>query len=242
MEPHAGSPQVWSCFQPTENTCKGPTINFFGCLYNANGLHMDLEKVDAVHALPAPMNVTELQEFLGMVTYLSPYHLWPVHSNHPSARTPEKRCQLHLECQLCCCFSVSQSSCHQQHHPQILWPVTACDHTSQCLTGRSRCSTPTEQQTHSFASKALTDAECRYANIEREMLAVVFRAERFCTYVYWWSFMIKSDQKPLESISRKNLADMPAWFQCMMLCPQGYDLTIHYCPGKEMVIPDTLSI
>ena len=33
----------------------------------------DLEKVDAVHALPAPKNVTELQEFLGMVTYLSPF-------------------------------------------------------------------------------------------------------------------------------------------------------------------------
>ena len=27
----------------------------------------------------------------------------------------------------------------------------------------------------------------------------------------------------------------------MMLCLQGYDFTIHYCPGKEMVIPDTLS-
>ena len=27
----------------------------------------------------------------------------------------------------------------------------------------------------------------------------------------------------------------------MMLCLQGYDFTIHYCPGKEMVIPDMLS-
>ena len=92
-----------------------------------------------------------------------------------------------------------------------------------------------------FASKALTDAECRYATIEREMLAVVFRAEHFCIYVYGWSFMIKSDHKPLESISRKSLADTPAQLQHMMLCLQGYDLTIHYCPGKEMVIPDTLS-
>ena len=33
---------------------------------------------------------------------------------------------------------------------------------------------------------------------------------------------------------------MPAWLQCMMLHLQGYDLTIHYCPGKEMVIPDML--
>ena len=53
--------------------------------------------------------------------------------------------------------------------------------------------------------------------------------------------MTKSDHKPLESISRKNLADMPAWLQCMMLCLQRYDFTIGYCPGKEMVIPDMLS-
>ena len=52
---------------------KAPAINFFGCLHNANGVHPDLEKVDAVHALPAPTNVTELQEFLDMVTYLSPF-------------------------------------------------------------------------------------------------------------------------------------------------------------------------
>ena len=92
-----------------------------------------------------------------------------------------------------------------------------------------------------FASKALTKTECRYANIEREMLAAVFGAERFHTYVYGWSFTIESDHKLLESISRKNLADTPAWLQRMMLCLQGYNFTIRYCPGKEMVIPDTLS-
>ena len=92
-----------------------------------------------------------------------------------------------------------------------------------------------------FASKALTDAKHRYSNIEREMLAIVFGAERFCTYVYGWSFMIKSDHKLLESISRKNLAEMPPWLQCMMLCLQGYNFTIHYHPGWEMVIPDMLS-
>ena len=35
-----------------------------------------------------------------------------------------------------------------------------------------------------FARKALTDAECRYANIEREMLAVVFGAERFLLHLW----------------------------------------------------------
>ena len=52
---------------------KAQAINFFGCLYDANGIHPDPGKVDAVHALPAPTNITELQEFLGLVTYLSPF-------------------------------------------------------------------------------------------------------------------------------------------------------------------------
>ena len=52
---------------------KAQAINFFGCLYNANGVHPDLGKVNAVHTLPAPINITELQEFLGLVTYLSPF-------------------------------------------------------------------------------------------------------------------------------------------------------------------------
>ena len=61
-----------------------------------------------------------------------------------------------------------------------------------------------------FASKALTKTEHHYANIERDMLAVVFGVETLRTYIYGRSFTIKSDHKPLESISQKNLADMPA--------------------------------
>ena len=60
-------------FNPQKMHVKAQAINFFGCLYNANGVHPDLEKIDAVHALQASTNVTELKEFLGMVTYLSPF-------------------------------------------------------------------------------------------------------------------------------------------------------------------------
>ena len=55
-------------FNPQKTHVKAQAINFFGCLYDANGVHPDPGKVDAVHALPAPTNITELQEFLGLVT------------------------------------------------------------------------------------------------------------------------------------------------------------------------------
>ena len=87
----------------------------------------------------------------------------------------------------------------------------------------------------------LSETECQCANIEREMLAAIFGVERFQTYIYGRSFTIESDHKPLESISQKNLADMPAHLQCMLLHLQGYDYTFFYCPGKEIALPHTLS-
>ena len=92
-----------------------------------------------------------------------------------------------------------------------------------------------------FASKALTPTEQRYANIEREMLACVFGAERFHTYVFGREFTIESDHKPLEQINLKNLADTPARLQRMLLRLQNYDVTIKYRPGKEMLVADALS-
>ena len=38
-----------------------------------------------------------------------------------------------------------------------------------------------EDQPITFTSKSLTDAETRYANIERELLAIVFACQRFST-------------------------------------------------------------
>ena len=45
----------------------------------------------------------------------------------------------------------------------------------------------------------------------------------------------------LEQIQWKTLADAPACLQQMLLCLQGYDCTIVYHPGKEMLLAYTLS-
>ena len=73
------------------------------------------------------------------------------------------------------------------------------------------------------------------------MLAVVFGTKWFRTYVYGRSFTIQSYHKPLESITKKILADTSAQLQHMLLHLQGYDYVFCYCPGKEMALPDTLS-
>ena len=52
---------------PKKTQVKALMVRFFGCLYDESGVHPDPEKVDVVHVLPTPTNITELQEFLGMV-------------------------------------------------------------------------------------------------------------------------------------------------------------------------------
>ena len=60
-------------FNPKKTQVKAPTVKLFTCLYDEFGVHPDLEKVDNVHALSTPTNITEHQEFLGTVTYLRPF-------------------------------------------------------------------------------------------------------------------------------------------------------------------------
>ena len=228
-------------FNPQKTHVKAQAVNFFGCLYDANGVHLDPGKVNAVHALPAPTNVTELQEFLGLVTYLSPFIPGLSTLTAPLQELLKKDTDFSWNRTYDITFervkeTVISDTTLRYFDPSL--PVTIQVEASQVGLGAALLQ---NGKPVAFASKALTETECRYANIEREMLATVFGAERFHTYVYGWAFMIESDHKPLESISRKNLADIPAQLQCMMLCLQGYNFTIHYHPGKEMVIPDTLS-
>lgn len=85
-----------------------------------------------------------------------------------------------------------------------------------------------------FVSKALTDLEARYANTERELLVVAYGSEKVHTYLYGRSFTVYTDHKPLESIPLKHLTAAPLRLQRILLRLQPYDLTIRYCPGKDM--------
>ena len=192
-------------------------------------------------ALPVPTNVTELQEFLGPVTYLSPFI--PVLSTltAPWHELLKKDADFTWNCTYDAAFqhvkeAVISDTTLWYFDPSL--PMTIQLDASQVGLGAALLQ---NGKPIAFASKAITKTECRYANIEREMLAAIFGAERFQTYVCGRSFTIKSVHKPLESISQKNLADMPAHLQCMLLHLQGYNYTIHYHPGKEMALPDTLS-
>ena len=92
-----------------------------------------------------------------------------------------------------------------------------------------------------FASRALTDTERNYAQIEKELLAIVFGMERFHQFTYGRKVVVESDHKPLEVIHKKPLVSAPKRLQRMLLRLQKYDINIQYKIGKHMYLADTLS-
>ena len=68
-----------------------------------------------------------------------------------------------------------------------------------------------------YASRSLTETERNYAQIEKELLAVVFGMERFENYTYGRHVLVESDHKPLEIIYKKHLLSAPKRLQRMLL-------------------------
>ena len=92
-----------------------------------------------------------------------------------------------------------------------------------------------------YASRALTTTETNYAQIEKELFAIVFGVERFHQYTYGRKVVVDSDHKPLETIFGKPLVSAPRRLQKMFMRLQLYNIEIQYKKGSEMYLADTLS-
>lgn len=104
-------------------------------------------------------------------------------------------------------------------------PVTIQSDASQSGLG---CCLMQEGQPIAFASRALTQAERNYAQIEKEYLSIVFACQRFYNYLYGQDLIAaETDHKSLISL--------------MLMTLKNYSLKVVYKLGQEMFISDTLS-
>ena len=92
-----------------------------------------------------------------------------------------------------------------------------------------------------YTSRALTDTESIYAQIEKEMLAILHCGKTFHHYIFGKSVKVETDHKPLHAIFLKPLLSAPMRLQTMMMRLQPYDLEVKYKLGKDIPLGDTLS-
>ncbi|KXJ08001.1 Retrovirus-related Pol polyprotein from transposon 297 [Exaiptasia diaphana] len=95
-----------------------------------------------------------------------------------------------------------------------------------------------------FDSRVLTDAEKKYSQIEKELLAIVFGATKFRQYLLGRHFTLKTDHKPLITLcgEHKTIPQMASSrIKRWTLLSAAYDYTIEFIPGKENNWADFLS-
>ena len=217
-------------------------VKYMGHVLTDQGIQPDPEKVQGIMEMPAPSNVAELRTFLGSINYLAQF------LPNLAALTNPLRSLLHKGMEFnwsSHCGEVFEevkkliTSTPIMSYFDVTKPVII-----QCDASQKGVGASLIQDGHpvAFASRSLTTTEEKYAQIEKEMLAIVVACEKFDNFIYGLpSITIHSDHKPLESIFQKSINDAPRRLQRMLLRLQKYNVNLVYRPGKDMWIADLLS-
>ena len=216
-------------------------LPYMGHVFTTKGLQIDPTKVKAIEAMPQPDGPQAIRRFLGMANHVSRFipnmselcaplrslteleSEWIWNETHSTAFKAVKN-------------AITTATRLKFFDPKLLTTVQ-CDASSQGLGAVIM----QNGQPIAFASRALTQTEKNYCQIEKELQAVVFSMHRFDQYVYGQHVDIETDHQPLEILARKPLKDVPRRLQRMLLELQRYDFTLHYKKGKLLFIADTLS-
>nr|XP_024218897.1 uncharacterized protein LOC112211445 [Halyomorpha halys] len=90
-----------------------------------------------------------------------------------------------------------------------------------------------------YGSRKLTDAESRYSDLVRELLAIMWAVEHFRPNVFGRRFSIHTDHRPLQWVGKlkESSARITRWKELL----GQFNMEIAYKPGKENVVADWLS-
>ena len=83
-----------------------------------------------------------------------------------------------------------------------------------------------------YASRAMASAETRYAQIEKELLSIMFACELFHQFIYGQTLIVETDHKPLVNLFHKSLNDCPLRIQTHDQTPEV--LTESILHNREM--------
>ena len=217
-------------------------VPFIGHVATGEGLCADPGKVRAITEMPPPPDVAAVRRLLGLVQYLSKFlpHLSDI--TKPLRESTQKDTAWVWDHAQQTALDTLKKAVTST--PVLRYYNLADEVTLQCDASQSGLGAAMMQngQPVAYASRALTSAETRYAQIEKELLAIVFACDHFDAYIYGRDAVhVETDHKPLECIVLKPLNGAPKRLQRMLLRLQKYNLLVKYKKGSTMFLADTLS-
>ena len=223
------------------------SITFLGHVVTPEGVKPDPKKITAILEMPEPTSKKEARTFMGMVNYLSKFNAKLAETGVPIYAVMGKKSEWY--------WGESQKSAFRMLKEQLTEPPVLCSfslqkkHRVSADSSKNAIGAVLLQDTESgvwqpveYASRKLTEAECRYAMVEKEALAITWACEKFDYYLVGRKFEIETDHKPLTTIlGEKDLSKLPLRVQRFKLRMMRYDYEIFHTPGSHMFLADSLS-
>ena len=215
-------------------------MSYFGHVLSDKGVQPDPKKIAAIQEMEPPRDKHDLETLLGMVNYLSKFTPSLEEAIAPLTSLLRKDSEFLWDCAQEAAFGKMKTlidSAGTLSYFDANKSVKLEDDASKHGLGAVLLQ---NDKPVVCATKCLTPSEQDYAQIEKEMYAIVFGTERFHQYIYGRPVEIITDHKPLEAILRKPLSAAPPRLQRMMLRLQKYEINVLHKRGKNIPVADTL--
>ena len=221
-------------------------LKFLGHVVNGDGIHADPDKTSALREMAPPTNASELRRFMGMANQLGKFSPNLANLTQPLRELLSKN-QAWL-------WGASQEQAFSSVKAELSKPTTltlydpaaetkiSADASSYGLGAVLLQKAASKWKPVTYASRSMSETERRYAQIEKEALALTWACDKFSMYVLGKKFRLETDHKPpVPLLGSKQLDSLPPRVLRFRLRLARYDYTIEHVPGKELYTADTLS-
>ena len=225
------------------------SIEYCGHIVSKEGLHKTDAKIAAISDAPEPTNQTQLRSFLGRVNY---YHRFLEDSSttmYPLNQLLKKNQRWAWTAECRHAFDQVKEQIASERvlmHFDPKLPVRVATDASPYGMGAvlSHQLPDGSERPVAFASRALSSTEQKYAQIDKEALAIVWGVKKFHTYLFGRHFTLLTDHEPLTSIFSPH-AGLPkmttARLQRYAMFLASMDYTILYRKSADHANADGLS-
>ena len=187
-------------------------VKFLGHILSQDGVRTDPDKVATIVNMEEPMTVKELRRFLGMVNQLSKFMPHLAEMTKPLRDLLSKKNQWMWGHAQELAFSsikdaLTKSPALVLYDPNLETTISA----DASLYGLGAVLLQTqangERRPVAYVSRSMTPTKSRYAQIEKEALALTWACERYSDYLIGLQFKIETDHKPLVPLFSSKLLD-----------------------------------
>ncbi|UYV78845.1 K02A2.6-like [Cordylochernes scorpioides] len=224
-----------------------PRINFLGHILDEDGILPDPAKIEAVAKMPAPTDVHGVRRFLGMVNHLGRFVENLSEIVAPLNQLLVKGQDFVWDCSQERAFRKLKEllttqpilAAYDVRKPTMVSSDASSYGLGAVLKqeGKNGIWRPV-----AYSSRTMTPTEKRYAQIEKEALAITWACERFQDFLLGKRFRIETDHKPLIPLfSTKELSSLTPRLQRFRMRMMRFGFEIVHIPGKELLDADALS-